>query len=76
MPKYREIAAEISRISGIKWVHHCWIAHVLSDHGLTTRQAANRKRSGRAEPCPASKRPMVEQALKNLGVLPVTGAQR
>jgi hypothetical protein len=43
----------------------CWIAHVLSDHGLTTRVAPNRADAAkRDKPCPPNKRPAIEDALR------------
>ena len=45
----------------------CWIAHLLADHGLTTRQAANRiDPKTRANPCPPSKRAAIEAAIREL----------
>jgi hypothetical protein len=49
----------------------CWIAHVLADHGLTTRIAVNRKDpERRVEVCPERRRPVLEAALKELGRIP------
>jgi hypothetical protein len=48
----------------------CWIAHVLSDHGLTRRTAPNRINPGvRQEPCPAEKRGAIIDALRELKML-------
>jgi hypothetical protein len=50
----------------------CWIAQVLSDHGLTTRVAPNRRAPRlRVAPCPPEKRPAIEGALIALGRLRV-----
>lgn len=69
MSIYREIQAEVKRTSGLV-PKTCWIAHVLSDHGLTRRQAWNRvDPSARKHPCPSAKRPAIEQALRRLGVM-------
>jgi hypothetical protein len=49
----------------------CWIAHVLSDHGLTKRVAANRRNgASRTKPCPTSKRPAIEAALRHFKMIP------
>jgi len=43
----------------------CWVAHVLSDHGLTKYRAPNRKGEVyRVNPCPDSKRGAIEGALR------------
>jgi hypothetical protein len=42
----------------------CWIAHVLSDYGRTTRHSPNRiDPLVRVHPCPTSKRAAIEAAL-------------
>jgi hypothetical protein len=44
----------------------CWIAHVMSDHGLTSRQAPNRiSATERKHPCPEAKRPAIMTALRH-----------
>lgn len=76
MATYKEIAAEIMRISSAKSVQSCWIADVMSHHGLTKKQAPNRKDpEKRVKPCPKKVWPMVEQALRNLGDLPASVTQ-
>jgi hypothetical protein len=48
----------------------CWIAHVLSDHGLTVRSAPNRPfRKPRRQPCPDTKRPDIELALRHFKMI-------
>jgi hypothetical protein len=48
----------------------CWIADVLSDHGLTRRQAPNRiNHTERKKPCPESKRSAIEQALIHFAMI-------
>ena len=48
----------------------CWIAHVLSDLGLTTRTAPNRiNPRGREYPCPPEKRPAILAALTHFGMV-------
>jgi hypothetical protein len=49
----------------------CWIAHVMSDFGLTKRIAPNRIRAtARVNPCPDSKRAAIIVALTHFGLLP------
>jgi hypothetical protein len=46
----------------------CWIADVLSKHGLTRRIAANRlDPASRKHPCPPEKRAAIESALRHFG---------
>jgi hypothetical protein len=48
----------------------CWIAHVMSDYGLTTRRAPNRIDSdARKYPCPPDKCAAIEAALAHFGML-------
>lgn len=48
----------------------CWIAHVKSEYGLTTRQAYNRiSPTSRAEPCPESKREDIKKAFRHLKMI-------
>lgn len=69
MPTYREIQCHVKQRSGFV-AKTCWIAHVLSDHGLTKRQAPNRADpTSRVHPCPAAKRAAIEEALRELGAL-------
>lgn len=76
MATYKEIAAEIKRIASAKTVQSCFIADVKSHHGLTKKRAPNRKDPDkRAKPCPERMRPIIEQALRNLGVLPGIATQ-
>ena len=64
MATYKEIQQTVRDIAG-NVPKTCWIAHVLSDHGLTNRQAANRIDSReRTNPCPPEKRPSLEKALR------------
>jgi hypothetical protein len=47
----------------------CWIAHVLSDFGLTKRIAPNRANAtARKHPCPPEKRPAIIAALHYFGI--------
>jgi hypothetical protein len=69
MATYREIA-EYVRTNGGFGPKACWIAHVLSDHGLTKRKASNRiNPKVRANPCPPSKRDAIETALKYFSMI-------
>jgi hypothetical protein len=48
----------------------CWIADVKGGFGLTERQAPNRRSSARREvPCPADKRPAIEDALRHFRMI-------
>jgi hypothetical protein len=49
----------------------CWIAHVMSDHGLTTRTAANRMDDEiRTNPCPPGReRAAIESPLRHFGMI-------
>ncbi|PYD74999.1 hypothetical protein [Novacetimonas pomaceti] len=48
----------------------CWIAHILSDHGKTRRQANNRiDPNQRKHPCPPEKRPVIEAALRHFKMI-------
>ncbi|MBS0412563.1 MAG: hypothetical protein JSR86_21790 [Proteobacteria bacterium] len=47
----------------------CWIADVLSQEGLTRRQAPNRKDPSRPKkPCPANRRAEILEAIQALGL--------
>lgn len=66
---YKEVTLHV-RHAGGGHVASCYIAHVLADNGLTSRIAANRiDPNNRVKPCPASKRPYIEAALRTLGKL-------
>jgi len=69
-PTYAEIAKEVERIGGFV-PKTCWIAHVKSDLGLTTRTAPNRiDPRHRKHPCPPEKRPVILAAMRKLGAIP------
>jgi hypothetical protein len=69
MATYREIQARVQNEAGFV-VKTCWIAHVLSDHGLTRRTAPNRANQGiRVHPCPPGKRAAIEAALRHFAML-------
>jgi hypothetical protein len=66
---YREIQADIKKRNGIA-VKTCWIAHVKELNGLKPRVAPNRRSASRREyPCPPDLRPVIEGAMKRLGIL-------
>lgn len=51
-------------------VKTCWIAHVKEMNGLPLRKAPNRQSPAwRVEPCPDWARPMIEDAMRRLGML-------
>lgn len=66
MATYKEITARVVKTDGFT-PKSCWIAHVLSEHGLTKWQAYNRKsRTTRKYPCPPGrKRIAIETALRH-----------
>jgi hypothetical protein len=69
MATYREIQNWVKGRSGFV-PKTCWIAHVMSDHNLTTRKASNRiDRSRRKYPCPDDKRTAIVAALKHFMML-------
>lgn len=69
MATYRDIAQQVKQADGFV-PKPCWIAHVLSGHGLTRRQAFNRINSDRrTNPCPPQKRAAIERALMRLGIV-------
>lgn len=48
----------------------CWIAHVKSHYGLTTRTAPNRiSPAARRYPCPPNKWPAIEAAFRHFGMI-------
>jgi hypothetical protein len=69
MTTYRQIADRVRQLGGGS-VKTCWIAHAKADHGLTRGVAPNRLDPlSRVAPCPATKRPVIERALRDLGVI-------
>jgi hypothetical protein len=65
MATYRQIQNWVKRREGFV-PKTCWIAHILAEHGRTHRMAANRiDPSMRQNPCPQSKRPSIEAALRH-----------
>lgn len=69
MATYFQISEHVKKTNGFV-PKTCWIAHVLSDHGLTKRMAKNRANSGsRKYPCPEMKRGDIEQALRHFSMI-------
>ena len=66
---YKEIAESVKTFDGIT-VKTCWIAHVMAAHGLTGRDAPNRKGEERVEPCPDWAWAPIERALRHKGMIP------
>jgi hypothetical protein len=69
MATYKQIAEYVRTKNGFN-PKTCWIAHVLSDQGLTKRRAANRiDPKARAYPCPPQKRDAIGSALKHFAMI-------
>lgn len=65
---YREIQSYVKEEHGV-YVKTCWIAHVKQHHGLTRGSTHNRKGPERANPCPLRYWDLIEEALKNFGLI-------
>jgi hypothetical protein len=64
MATYADIQWAVKERNGFT-VKSCWIAHVLSEHGKTSRQAPNRASpKSRVYPCPPDKRKEIERVLR------------
>ena len=68
MPTYKDIQNDIINHGGAL-VKSCWIAHVKEQNYLPLRKASNRISPIRKNPCPVSKRPIIEKSMKRLGIL-------
>jgi hypothetical protein len=69
MATYAQIQEYLRRRHGCT-VKTCWIAHVKELNGLPVRVAPNRLSADRrVDPCPASKRPLIEEAMRHFGML-------
>jgi len=67
---YKEIQQDIKKRHG-RAVKPCWIAHVKELNGLKPKVAHNRiSREKRKYPCPPEIRPLIEESMQRLGVLP------
>ena len=70
MATYKQIQDDIRSSHG-RVVKSCWIAHVKELNGLAPRQSPNRiSPSQRKFPCPEEFRPLIEQSMKRMGMLP------
>ncbi len=65
---YAQIRERVRARHG-RYVKDCWVAHVKELNGLTSRKSPGRK-SPRANPCPNWARPVIEDAMRHLGMLP------
>lgn len=69
MATYKQIQERVKAQHGVT-AKTCWIAHVMSDNGLTQRQAPNRINSKvRKNPCPVSKRGPIVAALRHFRMM-------
>jgi len=69
MATYKEIQQTVRNHAGYT-PKTCWIAHVLSDYGLTKRESPNRIHAfERTNPCPMDKRASIETALRQLRMI-------
>ena len=69
MASYKQIREYVREKNGFV-PKSCWIAHVLSDVGLTKTVAPNRRNgAARLHPCPDVKRPAIVNALKHFQMI-------
>jgi hypothetical protein len=69
MATYKQIQAYV-RQENLFIPKTCWIADVLSQHGLTRHAAVNRiTLSSRKYPCPPEKHSGIENALRHFGMI-------
>ena len=69
MPTYKDVQREVKEACGFV-PKTCWIAHVLSEHGKTTRTAPNRiSKTSRVYPCPPDKKKAVERILREFKMI-------
>ncbi len=67
---YKQIQDDV-KARHSRTVKTCWIAHVKELNGLPMRSAPNRQsKSRRVHPCPEDFRPMIEESMRRLGVIP------
>lgn len=68
MATYKRIQSYVEERYGYT-VKTCWIAHGKELNGLPTRPAPNRISSKkRVNPCPADKRLLIEEAMRQYGM--------
>ena len=68
MATYKQIANYVKQKSGFV-PKTGWIAHVKEINGLKPRRSPNRQGAGRMVPCPPEKRPHIEAAMRNFGMI-------
>lgn len=69
MARYKDVQEYVRATDGFV-PKSCWIAEVLSEHGLTRSVAPNRRDGApRLHPCPEKKRPAIERALRHFGTI-------
>jgi hypothetical protein len=70
MATYTQIQEDVRARHG-RVVKTCWIAHVKAQNGLQMRTAPNRHSpDARVHPCPLAVKPLIEDSLRRLGMLP------
>ena len=70
MATYKQIQEDVLARHG-RVVKTCWIAHVKEQNGLHVRTAPNRHSpDARVHPCPDEVRPVIEDSMRRLGMLP------
>ena len=75
MATYKQIQEDI-RSRHNRAVKTCWIAHVKELNGLAPRTAPNRRSPARRMvPCPEEIRPLIEESMRRLGMLPGVGGR-
>lgn len=67
MATYADVIRDVKNRQGIT-VKTCWIAHVKELNGIPTKKAPNRK-DARICPCPHSKKNIIEQSMRRLGMI-------
>ena len=71
MPSDEEIQEDVLARHGVA-IRLCWIANVKELNGLGHRVTRNLEPpTWRAYPCPDPVRPLIEESMKRLGLLPV-----
>ena len=70
MATYTQIQADVQARHG-RVIKTCWIAHVKAQNGFQMRTAPNRHSpDARVHPCPVEVRPLIEDSMRRLGMLP------
>ena len=68
MATYAQIRDYVKLTSGFV-PKTCWIAHVKELNGLQVNRAWNRAGNGRVVPCPSTKIPAIEGALRHFRMI-------